>query len=369
MPVFSVNQLTRVFSALADHFRMNEAEKSAWVEASLLAELFGNLMQGLAYFEHHNLLRITNGVTNLGTKARVIKELPGMAIIDAGGALGPLVARTAMELACQKAKLSGSYMVAVHNSTDWNMISYSTLQALKYDCVGIVLCNSRPEVAPWGGTSPVYGMNPFSVAIPAGKHYPILVDMASSNSGGLEAMRHLILRDRLPDTIQFFDKTGQIIEDPNAWGTTAGWGLDKGAQRMAGYRDMALTVITDSIGGALTGMKCAMDLGVPELLQNSPRTPRGQLVMAMCIDHFTPIAEFKAKIDRAIDQAKASPLEPGFSEILMPGEREFREKERRRREGVPILDKVWSRVGELMKARGVDIDTVAGSPINSVSIE
>ena len=57
-------------------------------------------------------------------------------------------------------------MVAVRNSTDWNMISYSTLQALKHDCVGLVPCNSRPEVAPWGGTSPVYGMNPFSVAIP-----------------------------------------------------------------------------------------------------------------------------------------------------------------------------------------------------------
>jgi LDH2 family malate/lactate/ureidoglycolate dehydrogenase len=249
------------------------------------------------------------------------------------------------------------------------MISYSTLQALKHDCVGIVLCNSRPEVAPWGGTSPVYGMNPFSVAIPAGKHYPILVDMASSNSGGLEAMRHLILRDKLPDTIQFYDKTGRIIEDPNAWGTTSGWGLDKGAQRMAGYRDMAITVITDSIAGALTGMKCAMDLGVPELKENSPRTPRGQTVMAMAIDHFTPIAEFKAKIDRAIDQAKSSPLAAGFTEILMPEEREFREEQRRRRDGVPIFDKVWKRAGELMRPRGLDIDAVAGAPLSGAVID
>ena len=91
MPVFSIDQLTRVFDSLAEHFGMNAAEKSAWVEASLLAELYGNLMQSLAYFEHHNLLRITNGVTKLGATPRVIKELPGMAILDAGGALGPLV--------------------------------------------------------------------------------------------------------------------------------------------------------------------------------------------------------------------------------------------------------------------------------------
>jgi LDH2 family malate/lactate/ureidoglycolate dehydrogenase len=369
MPVFSADQLTGVFNAMADHFGMNTAEKSAWAEASLLAELFGNLMQGLAYFEHHNLFRITNGVTNLGATPRVVKELPGMAILDAEGGLGPFVGRIAMELACQKAKTSGAYMVAVRNSADWNMISYPTLQALKHDCVGIVICNSRPEVAPWGGTTPVYGMNPFSVAIPTGRHFPIFVDMSSSNSGGLSAWRHLILKDSLPDTIQFFDKTGRIVKDPKAWGTTAGWGLDKGAQRMAGYRDMALTVITDSIGGALTGMKCAMDLGVPELLQDSPRTPRGQMVMAMNVEHFTPLDEFKAKIDRAIDQAKASPLEPGSSDILMPGEREFREEQRRRKSGIPVLDKVWSRVGELMKARGVDIDKIAGPPMNAEAVK
>jgi LDH2 family malate/lactate/ureidoglycolate dehydrogenase len=182
-------------------------------------------------------------------------------------------------------------------------------------------------------------------------------------------MRHLILRDKLPDTIQFYDKTGRIIEDPNAWGTTSGWGLDKGAQRMAGYRDMAITVITDSIAGALTGMKCAMDLGVPELKENSPRTPRGQTVMAMAIDHFTPIAEFKAKIDRAIDQAKSSPLAAGFTEILMPEEREFREEQRRRRDGVPIFDKVWKRAGELMRPRGLDIDAVAGAPLSGAVID
>jgi len=89
----------------------------------------------------------------------------------------------------------------------------------------------------------------------------------------------------------------------------------------------------------------------------------------MNVEHFTPLDEFKAKIDRAIDQAKASPLEPGSSDILMPGEREFREEQRRRREGVPILDKVWSRVGELMRAWGVDIDTIAGSPISNALIK
>jgi LDH2 family malate/lactate/ureidoglycolate dehydrogenase len=363
MPILSVEQLTKAFNALADYFGMDQEEKEVWVEQSLLAELRGNLMQGLGYFEHHNLQRLTNGVTVLGARPEVIKETPAMAILNAQGALGPLVGKRAMELACTKAKDVGSCMVVVRNSTDWNMISYASRQALKHDCIGAVICNGRPEVAPWGGTTAVYGMNPFSWAIPAGRHYPILVDMCSSDSGGLEAMKHLILRDHLPETVQFYDASGQLIKSAKGWGQHAGWGLSEGAQRMSGYRDMALTVVGDSIGGALTGMMCAVDLGVPELKENSPRTPRGQFVMAMHIEHFTPLAEFKTKIDRAIDQAKASTLAEGFSEILMPGERGFREEKKRRAQGIPIIDEIWNRVVNLMLPRGVDLPMVVGKPI------
>jgi LDH2 family malate/lactate/ureidoglycolate dehydrogenase len=274
MPVFAVTQLQRVFVALADHFGMTEEEKSAWVEQSLQAELRGNLMQGLAYFEHHNLTRLTNGVTVLGAEMEVVLETPAMAILDAHGALGPLVAKRAMTLACSKAKTSGCAAVAVRDSTDWNMISYGARQALAQDCIGVVFCNSRPEVAPWGATTAVYGMNPFAVAIPAGRFYPILIDMCASDSGGLAAMRHLILKDRLPDTVHFYDKNGRAVEDPKAWGESAGWGLNGGAQRMTGYRDMALTVMMDCLAGGLTGMQCAMALGVPELPSGSPRTSR-----------------------------------------------------------------------------------------------
>ena len=127
---------------------------------------------------------------------------------------------------------------------------------------------------------------------------------------------------------------------------------------MSGYRDLALTSTIDAFAGALTGMKCALDLGVPEPVVDGVRTPRGQVVTAFDIAQFTDVDEFKTKVDRAIDQAKASPLAPGFKEILMPGERGYREEERRRREGIPIDDKVWRDVVELARERGVDAAAV-----------
>ncbi|MBI4538362.1 MAG: Ldh family oxidoreductase [Gemmatimonadetes bacterium] len=361
MVVLTVRQLTALLEALADSFNMSEAERSAWIEHCVLVELRGNLMQSLAYIEHHWIQRFTDGRVNFGARIRPIIETPAMAVLDADGALGPYAGKTAMELACSRAQKHGAYTVAVRNSNDWMMIGYTTRQALRYDCIGIAMVNSRPEVAPWGGTKAIYGLNPFSFAIPAGRHYPILVDMSSSDTGGLRVQEQLIRGDEIADGL-FYNAEGKIVTDPQAWGTyNLGWGIAGGAQRMPGYRDLALTVVMDSIGGALSGMSCALDLGTPEPAVDGVRTPRGQVVTALHVDHFTPLEAFKAKVDRAIDQAKSSPLAEGFTEILMPGERGFREEERRRREGIPFNPKVWESVRRACAGRGIDADAVANA--------
>lgn len=349
----SVGQLTALLEALADRFPMSPAEREAWIEHCLLAELRGNIMQGLRHIGYHWFQRFTDGTTCFGKKIEVVRETPAMAVLDAHGVVGAYVAKFAMEFACERAKRVGAFTLTVRNSPDWMMIGYSTRQALKYDCIGIAAANSRPEVAPWGGTSRVYGMNPISIAIPTAAHLPILIDMSSSDSGGLKVQEQL-QQGQVPKDL-FYDASGQVVTDATLWGTeNMSWGIPGGAQRMSGYRDLALSVLTDSLGGALSGMKCALDLNVPEPIIGGVRTPRGQIVMALDIDQFTQIAEFKAKVDRAIDQAKASPKADGFDEILMPGERGYREEQRRRREGIPVEARVWADVTRWCADVGVD---------------
>jgi L-2-hydroxycarboxylate dehydrogenase (NAD+) len=276
----------------------------------------------------------------------LINERPAMAILDAKGAMGAIVAKRAMEIACERAKTAGVFTLAVRNSPDWMMIGYSSMQALKYDCVGWVYANSRPDVAPWGGTSPVYGHCLISAAIPT-----------ANNTGGLKA-QEMLMKGQMPPGL-YFDANGRRTNDASLWGTeNINWGIKGGAQSMSGYRDLALTSVIDAFAGAITGMKCALDLAVPEPVVNGERTPRGQVVMAFDIAAFTDVDVFKAKVDRAIDQAKASPLEEGFDEILMPGERGYREAERRRRDGIPIHTKVWGDVIELSRSRGVDAEAM-----------
>ena len=87
-----------------------------------------------------------------------------------------------------------------------------------------------------------------------------------------------------------------------------------------------------------------------------------QFILAIHIDHFTPLAEFKTKVDRAIEQAKAARKAEGFEEVLMPGERGYRAEERQRREGIAIFDEVWERTTAMLHERlGLDADSVVNS--------
>lgn len=289
----------------------------------MIAELRGNIMQGLEHLGYHWFQRFTDGTTNWAAKCRFIKETPAFGILDADGKMGAYVSRQAMNLACERAKISGVYTIAVRNSPDWMMMGYSARQALNHGCVGLAFANSRPDVAPWGGTKAIYGHCVIAAAIPAARHYPLLLDMAANNTGGLEAQA-MLMRGEMPSGL-YVHESGRTITDAGEWGTdNINWGIKGGAQRMSGYRDLALTSIIDAFVGGLTGMKLALDLGVPEPVVDGQRTPRGQIVMAFDIAQFTDAAEFAEKVSRAIDQAKASPLEPGFDEILMPGERGYR---------------------------------------------
>jgi LDH2 family malate/lactate/ureidoglycolate dehydrogenase len=357
VPLLSVDQLTELLNRIAATFPMNREERDSWVESCVLTELRGNIMQGLEHLGYHWFQRFTDGTTVWGAKPELVKETCAMGILDAHGAMGAYVAKRAMEIACERAKSSGVFTVAVRNSPDWMMVGYSTLQALRYDCVGLVMANSRPDVAPWGGSEARYGHCVISMALPASKHYPLLMDMACNNTGGLEAQR-MLMEGKMPPGL-YYDAEGNEAADPALWGTdNINWGIRGGSQRMSGYRDLALTACVDAFAGALTGMKCALDLAVPEPIIDRNRTPRGQVVMAFDVEQFTSVEEFKGKVDRAIDQAKSSRLASGFSEILMPGERGFREAERRRREGIPVPEKVWSDVSRLASARGVDISAL-----------
>jgi LDH2 family malate/lactate/ureidoglycolate dehydrogenase len=128
---------------------------------------------------------------------------------------GQHVCTVAMELAIAKAGEHGVGFVAVHNSNHYGAPANYSMLALAHDMVGISMTNAPwPATVPTFGRRPLLGTNPLSVAAPARREYPFVLDMATSTV----AIGKLTVASRWAKPIPAgwaLDASGQPTTDPN----------------------------------------------------------------------------------------------------------------------------------------------------------
>lgn len=71
------------------------------------------------------------------------------------------------------------------------------------------------------------------------------------------------------------------------------------------------------------------------------------------IEHFTDLETYYDELDAMIAHIRTSRLAPGFQEILLPGEPEFRSARRREAEGIEVDDETWDQIRRQMEHFGV----------------
>ncbi len=103
------------------------------------------------------------------------------ALVDAQKGLGHPASAMSMELAISKAATYGMGIVAVRNSNHFGACANYSMMALARGMIGLAFTNS-PFVAmvPTFGRKPMMGTNPISVAAPAGRREPYVLDMATT---------------------------------------------------------------------------------------------------------------------------------------------------------------------------------------------
>jgi LDH2 family malate/lactate/ureidoglycolate dehydrogenase len=80
--------------------------------------------------------------------------------------------------------------------------------------------------------------------------------------------------------------------------------------------------------------------------------------MALKIANFLPLEEFERRVERLAKAVKNSPRAEGFAEILIPGEPEIKESEKRLRSGIPISEKAWQPLVDTCKQYGLDVESL-----------
>jgi len=78
----------------------------------------------------------------------------------------------------------------------------------------------------------------------------------------------------------------------------------------------------------------------------------GCLMLAIKVDAFRPLEQFKRDVDDFIRHVKSTPPAPGFQEVMYPGEPEWRTAQERAREGIFIEDSTWQVLQRLLEEFG-----------------
>lgn len=289
--------------------------------------------------------RIRSGWIIPGAPFEIVKETPALALVDGHNGLGSVIAQKSMELAVQKAKISGVGTVIVRHSTHFGSSAVPARIALESDCIGIAMTNAGPEMAPWGAASGVVGTNPWGIAAPTGGDFPVVLDIALTTAGkGM--MRWYEREDRKMPLDWALTPDGEETDDPSAamQGALLGIGQHKG---------YGLSMMTDVITGVLSGGAFGL---TP--YANPAQQDVAHLFIAIDIAWFMPVDEFKTRMDAFIREIKSAKLRPGFSEILVPGEIDYRREGQYRSSGALLDAVIFDELNVLAKTLGIDFPFV-----------
>src|SRR6185503_20543398 len=114
---------------------------------------------------------------------------------------------------------------------------------------------------------------------------------------------------------------------------------------LGGYKGSGLAMMVEILCAVLGGGAMANELGGIRYRGKIVRV--SQTYIAIDIARFMPLEEFTARIQKLVGIMKSTPTAPGYDEVLVAGEPEWRIEAERRKNGIPIADGNWS---ELCKA-------------------
>ncbi|MGE5619632.1 MAG: Ldh family oxidoreductase [Sphingomonadaceae bacterium] len=308
------------------------------------ADLRGVYSHGVIRVEPYTN-RYKAGAMNPKPNVRVLRETVSTALVDGDDGAGQVVGVQAMKIAIEKAKRTGVAWVGVRHSNHLGTCAYYALMAIEHDMIGIAATPGATRImAPWGGITKLLGNNPFGVALPAGKEYPVVLDMAQSVVARGKIAHAAKTGTPIPSTWAL-NKHGEPTTDP----VEAYAGL---VQPVGGYKGYGMAFVVMALGAILNG--AAFVHSVP-VFENGimPNLNVGHFFQVVDIKAFMDPSEFKARMDEAIQAMHASELARGNDRVYVPGEIEWLKREERLKQGVPIAVGVWKDLVRIAEEVGV----------------
>ncbi len=316
--------------------------------------------RGIGSHGLQRLKRYTNGLKTGVMKPvadiKVLKETPNTLLISGGDGLGQVVGYKAMKLVIDKALKNNIAFAAVRDSNHYGIAGYYSMMALELDLIGLSLTNSAVLVVPTYGKNAIMGTNPISIAVPAGKERPFVLDMATSTvpRGKLEVYERkgktipiTWATDELGNATQDVSKVLANLLDKKGGGLLPLGGAE---EESGGHKGYGLCLAVDILSGVLSGSAFGPNL----YAKKDVPAKVSHFFGAIRIDAFIELDLFTSIMDAYINTLKNSEKAADKDRIFIHGEKEFELYEQQKEE-VGIYYKVVEELREIGKESNIKV--------------
>ncbi|MES0862836.1 Ldh family oxidoreductase [Ruegeria sp. SCPT10] len=223
----------------------SEANARPLAQATAATEADGVASHGLAYIpiycEH-----VQCGKVDGMAKPVVSRPKPSVVAVDAATGFAHSAIDTGFEALIPAAREQGVAVLAIRNSYNCGVLGYHTHRLAQAGLVGLGFTNAPASIAPSGGSKPVVGTNPFSIAAPGPDGQPaLLIDQSASTIAKSEVMKHA--REGKPIPVGWaLDADGNPTTDPEV-------GLKGSMAPSGGYKGVGVALMVELLAAAMTG--------------------------------------------------------------------------------------------------------------------
>lgn len=295
----NVNDLKQMMYNALNLRQISKEVADFMVDDYIEAELSGQASHGLSKF-----LLLDAALQQRECGVELIKEFGNYAKFDGHKDLGHIAAVACVDKAIELAKEHGNSIVALNNASRYSRVKPFARKIAENDLIGIIMNNGGPAaVAPFGGTTPIFGTNPICFAFPSNSRNPYVFDFSTSKKVWAE-IRQAILEKRDLPADSFYDAAGNITIAP-----------DKAEAVMAfgGAKGYALCYAVEIMTGAFVGSKMGLKI--------NDEYDLGFVFMALNPAMFTDIEQFKKSVDELADDVRNSRSIHINGKVAVPGDR------------------------------------------------
>jgi LDH2 family malate/lactate/ureidoglycolate dehydrogenase len=325
----------------------SEAGAAAVADSLVWANLRGIDSHGVSRVPRY-LELFDKGVSVADAVPTVTRPRAAIAIVDAHAAPGPVALNRAADEAIAGARECGVGWASVRGTVHTGAIGYYTSRVADAGMAAVGVVAGVPNMAYAGAKGVAVATSPLSVAVPAGRHELVLLDMATAVMALGRFAEFKAAGKELPPGVAL-TADGEPTTDP---------ALAKVPVPAAGAKGSGMSLVFEMLAGGLVANPIVP--GYHSGTKEGRRHRQNAFILAVDVSAFLPLEEFRSTVDDTVDAIKSLPPADEAREVLVPGERGRRSEAERAASGIPLGPKVWRELTEIAAGLGVDVPAPAG---------